>query len=166
MIGGTAAPQAATSATSLATAARRFGMRCSRELKLRLTCHACWRVIPRCGPRRSALDRAALATSMRGDIGIAQDVVLQLQIVQAKFDDIADADDACKLSVAQNRHVAHPMAGHQAHHVSETVSVGETVITPRRMISLTGIDVALAIARNGMNDFTFGNETENGVATR
>ena len=77
---------------------------------------------------------------MRGDIRIAQDVVLQLQIPKAKFDDIADADDARKLAVAQNGHVAHAMTSHQLI-TCETVSVGETVITPRRMISLTGIDV-------------------------
>jgi len=51
--------------------------------------------------------------STRGVVDITQDVRLKLQILQSMLDHIADADDTDKVAVAQNRHVAHAMAGHQ-----------------------------------------------------
>ena len=103
---------------------------------------------------------------MRRDIGIAQDVVLQLQIVQPMSDDVADADDAGELSVAQNRHMAHPMTGHQAHHVGNGFGRGNGDHAASHDLAHGYRCHGLAIARNRMNDFTFGNETENCVAAR
>jgi hypothetical protein len=66
----------------------------------------------RCGRHR----RRRVITSgcsVRGQVGIAQDIGLTLQILQTVLDYVTDADDAGELAVAQHRHVAHAMASHQ-----------------------------------------------------
>jgi len=80
---------------------------------------------------------------MRGHIGIAQDVGLRLQILQTVLDYVTDADDTGDLAVAQHRHVSYAVARHQLL-TRLTLSSGNTVITPYRMISFTGIEVALS----------------------
>ena len=61
---------------------------------------------------------------MRGHVGITQDVGLTLQILQTVLDYIADADDTGEIAVAQHRHVADAMAGHQLHHATDTLVRG------------------------------------------
>src|SRR5262249_36466027 len=57
----------------------------------------------------------------RSNVGIAQDVGFEFQIVQAVSDHVADADDTGELTVAQHRHMAHAMPRHQVHHAIDTL---------------------------------------------
>ena len=84
-----------------------------------------------------ALIRNAPRALAPGNAGIAQRLGLGLQIVQAMLHHVADADDAgeCHVHDCMWRMRCRVIA-------CETVSAGDTVITPWRMISLTGFEVA------------------------
>src|SRR6202171_5236997 len=82
------------------------------------------------------------------------------------LDYIADADDTDKAAVAQNGHVAHAMAGHQAHHVRDSVGRGDGDHAVSHDFAHRHRNSSLTITSNCVNNFTFGNETNNCVATR
>ena len=69
----------------------------------------------------SSADSPALTCS---NVGIAQDVGLEFQIVQTMFDHVADANYTGELAVMDHRHVAHAVAGHQVHHVRDSFGRG------------------------------------------
>src|SRR6476661_8061049 len=82
------------------------------------------------------------------------------------LDYVADADDTNKVAVAQNGHVAHAMAGHQAHHVRDSVGRGDGDHAVSHDLAYRHRNSSLTITSNCVNNFTFGNETNNCVATR
>src|SRR6266852_9882989 len=82
------------------------------------------------------------------------------------LDYIADADDTNKVAVAQNGHVAHAMAGHQAHHVRDSVGRGDGDHAVSHDFAHRHRNSSLTITSNCVNNFTFGNETNNCVAAR
>src|SRR5258705_12451312 len=82
------------------------------------------------------------------------------------LDYIADADDTNKVAVAQNGHVARAMAGHQAHHVRDSVGRGDGDHAVSHDFAHRHRNSSLTITSNCVNNFTFGNETNNCVATR
>src|SRR4029077_19468492 len=115
----------------------------------------------------SALENSADSPALtRSDVGIAQDVGLKLQIVQTMFDRVADADYAGELAVMDNRHVAHAVPGHQVHHVRDSFGWGYGDHAMSHDFAHRHRCGSLAVARNRVNDFSFGNETKNCVATR
>jgi hypothetical protein len=81
--------------------------------------------------------------STRSDVGITQDVGLELQILQTVLDYIPDADDSGELAIAQHRHVAHAMARHELHHAIDTL-VGGDGDHAVCMISFTSIGAVLS----------------------
>ena len=61
---------------------------------------------------------------MASNVDIAEDARFKFQIIQPVFNHVAYADNASQLAVAKHRHVAHAMAGHQAHQVGEIIPEG------------------------------------------
>src|SRR5712664_72150 len=82
------------------------------------------------------------------------------------LDHIADADDTDKVAVAQNGHVAHAMAGHQAHHVRDSVGRGDGDHAVPHDFAHRHRNSSLTKTSNSVNTFTFGHATNNCVATR
>src|SRR3981189_2500413 len=82
------------------------------------------------------------------------------------LDYITDADDTNKVAVAQNGHVARAMAGSPAHHVRDSVGRGDGDHAVSHDFAHRHRNSSLTITSNCVNNFTFGNETNNCVATR
>src|SRR5215472_17627031 len=61
---------------------------------------------------------------MASNVDIAKDARFKFQIIYPVFNHVADADNASQLAVAKHRHVAHAMAGHQAHQAGEIIPEG------------------------------------------
>jgi CBS domain-containing protein len=59
---------------------------------------------------------------MASNVDIAEDARFKFQIIQPVLNHVAYADNASQLAV--HRHVAHPMARHQAHQVGEIIPKG------------------------------------------
>ena len=104
--------------------------------------------------------------SVASNVDIAEDVRFKFQIIQAVLNHVAYADNANQLAVAKHRHVAHAMAGHQAHQVGE-------IIPERRGDQAVRHDVLylhrrnwLAVLRKRAHNITFGDNTENSVVAR
>ena len=82
---------------------------------------------------------SAALTSMASNVGIAEDVRFKFQIIQPVLNHVAHADNASQLAIAKHRHMAHAMAGHQAHQVGEIIA-RDAVIKPCVMMSFTCMD--------------------------
>ena len=61
---------------------------------------------------------------MASNVDIAKDARFKFQIIQPVLNHVAYADNASQFAVAKHRHVAHAMAGHQAHQVGEIILKG------------------------------------------
>jgi len=58
------------------------------------------------------------------NVDIAEDTRFKFQIIQPVLNHVAYADNSSQLAAAKYRHVAHAMAGHQAHQGGENIPQG------------------------------------------
>src|SRR3712207_9081204 len=65
--------------------------------------------------------RGPASGSAASQVGVAQDLRLQLQLVESVLDDIADADDPDQAPVGQHRQVALARVGHGGHHGDQRI---------------------------------------------
>src|SRR6516165_9264675 len=79
------------------------------------------------------------------------------------LDYVTDADDTGDLAVAQHRHVSYAVARHQLHHVTDTLVRRHGDHAVSHDFLHRHQSGSLAVARKSVNDFTFGNKTENSL---
>ena len=78
---------------------------------------------------------------MRGNVGVTQNVSLELQVAQTVLDHIADADEPASLP-SRSTGMWRTRWCVMSFITRLTLSSGDTVIMPYCMISFTGIDAA------------------------
>ena len=97
---------------------------------------------------------------MASNVDIAEDARFKFQIIQPVLHHVAYAYNANQLAVAKHRHVAHSMAGHQAHQVGEIIPEGRRDQAVRHDVLYLHRRNLLAVLRKRAHDITFGDNTE------
>src|SRR3546814_6076790 len=94
----------------------------------------------------------AYARSRPRHIRVPQRAGLQLEVVEAALDHVADADDAAQLSLVDDRHMAYPVQGHRRHDEFDSVGRPARHHLARHQIGDAPVQQLGAVFREAVDD--------------